>query len=143
MKIMRLKIMLIAGGIGFLAFLGLLAFVAIFISNEEDSSDGGDFISDIGGISVSADVLRHQPMVEKYAQEYGISDYVPTLLAIIEVEGGGKLPDVMQSSESLGLRPNSLDTEASILQGTKYFSALLLSAERIEIDITGVIDDCR
>src|SRR5690625_4971941 len=94
---MRLKVMLIAGVLGFLAFLGLLAFVAIFISNEEDSSDGGDFIGDIGGISVSADVLRHQPMVEKYAQEYGISEYVPTLLAIIEVESGGKLLDVMQS----------------------------------------------
>jgi|SRR5690625_106229 len=139
MKVMRLKIMLIVGGLGFLAFLGLLAFVAIFISNEEHSSDGGDFISDIGGISVSADVLRHQPMVEKYAQEYGISEYVPTLLAIIEVESGGKLPDVMQSSESLGLPPNSLDTEASIQQGTKYFSDLLRSAERNEIDINGVI----
>src|SRR5699024_3998307 len=139
MKIMKIKIMLIAGGIGFLAFLGLLAFVAIFISNEEDSSDGGDFISDIGGISVFADVLRHQPMVEKYAQEYGISEYVPTLLAIIEVESGGKLPDVMQSSESLGLPPNSLDTEASIQQGTKYFSDLLRSAEINEIDINGVI----
>ena len=139
MKVMRLKVMLIAGGLGFLAFLGLLAFVAIFISNEEDSSDGGDFIGDIGGISVSADVLRHQPVVEKYAQEYGISEYVPTLLAIIEVESGGKLPDVMQSSESLGLPPNSLDTEASIQQGTKYFSDLLRSAERNEIDINGAI----
>src|SRR5690625_5319806 len=135
MKIMRLKIMLIAGGIGFLAFLGLLAFVAIFISNEEDSSDGGDFISDIGGISVSADVLRHKPMVEKYAQEYGISDYVSIILAIIEVESGGKVPDVMQSSESLGLPPNSLDTEASIQQGTKYFSELLRSADRHDTDM--------
>src|SRR5690625_5904731 len=131
MKIMRLKIMLIAGGIGFLAFLGLLAFVTIFMYNDKDSSYSGDFISDIGGISVSADVLRHQPMVEKYAQEYGISDYVSTPLAIIEVESGGKLPDVMQSSESLGLPPNSLDTEASIQQGTKYFSDLLRSAEGV------------
>src|SRR5690625_3169507 len=139
MKVMRLKVMLIAGGLGFLAFLGLLAFVAIFISNEEDSSDGGDFIGDIGGISVSADVLRHQPMVEKYAQEYGISEYVPTLLAIIQVESGGKLPDVMQSSESLGLPPNSLDTEASIKQGTKYFSDLLRSVEKNGGDINVVI----
>lgn len=139
MKVMRLKIMLIAGGIGFLAFLGLLAFVAIFISNEEHSSDSGDFIVDIGGISVSADVLKHQTMVEKYAQEYGISEYVSTLLAIIQVESGGKLPDVMQSSESLGLPPNSLDTEASIKQGTKYFSDLLRSAEASGVDEHTVI----
>ncbi|MBW8349713.1 bifunctional lysozyme/C40 family peptidase [Bacillus sp. IITD106] len=136
---MRLKVMLIAGGLGFLAFLGLLAFVAIFISDEEHSSDGGDFIHDIGGISVSADVLKHQPMVEKYAQEYGISEYVSTLLVIIQVESGGKLPDVMQSSESLGLPPNTLDTEASIKQGTKYFADLLRSVEKNEGDINVVI----
>jgi len=139
MKVMRLKIMLIVGGIGFLALFGLLAFVAIFISNEEHSSDGGDFIGGIGGISVSADVLKHQPMVEKYAKEYGISEYVSTLLAIIEVESGGRLLDVMQSSESLGLPPNTLDTEASIQQGTKYFADLLRSAERSGVDGNTVI----
>src|SRR5699024_6232670 len=129
MNVMKLKNMLIGGGIGFLAFLGLLAFVAIFISNEEHSSDNRDFIHDIGDVSLSEDVLKHQPMVEKYAIEYGISEYVSTRLAIIQVESGGKLPDVMQSSESLGLPPNSLDTQASIQQGTKYFSDLLRSAE--------------
>src|SRR5690625_2263161 len=139
MKVMKLKVMLIAGGLGFFAFLGLLAFVAIFISNEEHSSDSVDFIYDIGDVSVSEDVLKHQPMVEKYAQEYGISEYVSTLLAIIQVESGGKVPDVMQSSESLGLPPNSLDTEASIKQGTKYFSDLLRSVEKNGDDINVVI----
>ena len=139
MKVMKLKVMLIAGGLGFFAFLGLLAFVAIFISNEEHSSDSVDFIYDIGDVSVSEDVLKHQPMVEKYAQVYGISEYVPTLLAIIQVESGGKVPDVMQSSESLGLPPNSLDTEASIKQGTKYFSGLLHSVEKNGGDINIVI----
>lgn len=139
MKAMRLKVMLIAGGLGFLAFLGLLAFVAIFISNEEHSSERGDFIHDIDSISVTADVLKHQPMVEKYAQEYGISEYVSTLLAIIQVESGGKLPDVMQSSESLGLPPNTLDTEASIQQGTKYFADLLRSAKASGVNENTVI----
>src|SRR5699024_724924 len=88
---------------------------------------------------VSEDVLKHQPMVEKYAQEYGISEYVSTLLAIIQVESGGKVPDVMQSSESLGLPPNSLDTEASIQQGTKYFSDLLSSAAASGIDENTVV----
>src|SRR5690625_7262654 len=105
MKIMRLKVMLIACGIGFLAFIGLLAFVAIFISDEEHSSNNRDIIYDIGDVSVSEDVLKHQPMVEKYAQENGISEYVSILLAIIQVESGGIVPDVMQSSESLGLPP--------------------------------------
>lgn len=139
MKMMRLKVTLIAWGLGFIALFGLLAFVAIFISNEEHSSDGGNFFGSIGGISVSADVLKHQSMVEKYAKEYGISEYVSTLLAIIEVESGGRLLDVMQASESLGLPPNTLDTEASIQQGTKYFADLLRSAERGGVDGNTVI----
>ncbi|OYD06961.1 peptidase P60 [Paludifilum halophilum] len=134
MKVMRLKILLLAWGLGFLALFGLLAFVAIFISNEEDSTGSDGLIGDGGSISVSADVLKHQPMVEKYAKEYGISEYVSTLLAIIQVESGGKLSDVMQSSESLGLPPNSLDTEASIQQGTKYFADLVRSAEASGVD---------
>ena len=58
-------------------------------------------------------------------KEYGISEYVPYLLAIIQVESGGTAEDVMQSSESMGLPPNSLDTESSIKQGAKYFASLL------------------
>ena len=68
-------------------------------------------------------------MVEKYAREYGISEYVNVLLAIIQVESGGTAEDVMQSSESLGLPPNSLDTESSIKQGCKYFRPCFLPAK--------------
>ncbi|MEB3088349.1 lysozyme family protein, partial [Parvimonas sp. D4] len=47
--------------------------------------------------------------------------------------------DVMQSSESLGLPPNSLSTEESIKQGVKYFSELLASRDRIGVDLESVI----
>ena len=49
-------------------------------------------------MNLSAEVLKHQPMVEKYAKEYGISEYVNVLLAIIQVESGGTAEDVMQLS---------------------------------------------
>ena len=136
MKILKWKVTLIFGGIGFLAFMGLLAFVAIFISDEAPSYRP---FGDGSMLSVSADTLQHQAMVEKYAQEYGISEYVSILLAIIEVESGGRLPDVMQSSESLGLPPNTLDTEASIQQGVRYFADLLNSAKRYGMDDDTVI----
>ena len=45
------------------------------------------------------------------------------------MESGGTAEDVMQSSESLGLPPNSLDTESSIKQGCKYFASLLSSCK--------------
>ena len=47
----------------------------------------------------------------------------------IQVESGGTAEDVMQSSERLGLPPNSLDTESSIKQGCKYFASLLSSCK--------------
>ena len=52
----------------------------------------------------------------------------------IQVESGGTAEDVMQSSESLGLPPNSLDTESSIKQGCKYFASLLSSCKNQGID---------
>ena len=114
----------------------LLLFVALLFSDEQDSG-----FSNIhyGGVNVSVEVLVHKPMVEKYAREYGIEEYVNVLLAIIQVESGGTAEDVMQSSESLGLPPNSLSTEESIKQGVKYFSELLASSERLGTDLESVI----
>ena len=47
-----------------------------------------------GGAGIQAD--------ERYAAQYGISEYVTVLLAIMQVESGGTPEDVMQSSESMG-----------------------------------------
>ena len=91
-------------------------------------------------INLSPEVLALQELVEKYAKQYGISDYVGTLLAIIEVESGGKLADVMQSSESAGLAPGAIkDKEASINQGCKYFAELVTKAKRLGVDGDAVI----
>lgn len=114
----------------------LLLFVAILFSDEQDSGFSNIHSS---GVNVSAEVLAHQPMVEKYAREYGIEKYVNVLLAIMQVESGGTAEDVMQSSESLALPPNSLSTEESIKQGVKYFSELLASSERLGTDLESVI----
>lgn len=78
-------------------------------------------------------------MVEKYARQNGISDYVYVLLAIIQVESEGKLVDVMQSSESAGLPVNTLGTEDSIKQGCKYFAELIAKADRLGCDMDAVI----
>ena len=133
---MKLKTLVIGGSGLFLMVFSLLLFVAILFSDEQDSG-----ISNIhyGGVNVSAEVLAHKPMVEKYAKEYGVEEYVNILLAIIQVESGGTAEDVMQSSEFLGLPPNSLSTEESIKQGVKYFSELLASSERLSVDLESVI----
>lgn len=85
--------------------------------------------TDISGISVgkiSPEVLRYEPTVTAFAKQDGIESYVPILLAYMMQESGGMVPDVMQSSESLGLPPNSItDPVFSIQVGVKYFANLI------------------
>lgn len=133
---MKLKYIAFAFSGLFLFFFSLLLLVVVLFS-DEDGGGGGNLI--YGGANVSAEVLAHKPLVEQYARQYGIEEYVNVLLAIIQVESGGTLTDVMQSSESLGLPPNTLGTEESIGQGCKYFSELLASAEAKGCDLNAVI----
>lgn len=134
---MKIKHMLMIGSI-FPVLLSLALFFVVLVSTEGDGSGGSS--STVTGMNLSLEVLKHQPMMEKYTREYGIGDYVNYLLAIMQVESGGTAVDVMQSSESLGLPPNSLDTESSIRQGCKYFASLLTSAKGQGIeDINAVI----
>lgn len=135
---MRIRNIAIIGSLFPILFSIVLFFGIIVSSAEEDdiASKSGSLVT---GMNLSAEVLKHQPMVEKYAKEYGISDYVIHLLAIMQVESGGTAVDVMQSSESLGLPPDTLDTESSIKQGCKYFASLLASAESKGCDINSVI----
>ena len=134
---MKLRHLALIGSL-FPFLFAIVLFFGVLISAEDD--DGGNgYSSNYVGMNLSAEVLKHQPMVEKYAREYGISEYVPYLLAIMQVESGGTATDVMQSSESLGLPPNSLSTEESIKQGCKYFASLLSSAQSSGCDMNTVV----
>ncbi len=132
---MKLRYLAVFGGI-FTVIISLLLFLFIITADDEES---GTSSFDFSGMNLSPEVLKHQPTVEKYARQYGIEDYVDYLLAIMQVESGGTATDVMQSSESLGLPPNSLSTEESIRQGCKYFSELLKSAKASGCDINTAV----
>lgn len=118
------------------SLLALLLF--LFVVTSDDEENNGRYM-EYAALPLSAEVLKHKPMVEKYARMYGISDYVDYLLAIMQVESGGTAEDIMQCSESLGLPPNSLDTESSIKQGCRYFSQLLASSREYGCDLDTVI----
>ncbi|MTT31608.1 peptidase P60 [Terrilactibacillus sp. BCM23-1] len=134
---MRLNVWLIFGAV-FAMLISLLIFVAVFISNEEDG-DGSSNGIDLAGANLSQEVLAHQPMVEKYAKKYQIERYVGDLLAIMQVESGGRGTDVMQSMASTGQPQHSFTVEKSIQQGCKYFAALLKSSRKKGGDINTVI----
>jgi len=68
----------------------------IIIGSNSDNNNSG---INMGTSNVSAEVLAWQPEVEKYAKQFGISQYVNLILAVIQQESAGTSIDVMQSSE--------------------------------------------
>ena len=98
----------------------------------DDGSDTGEYTGDgTGGkAQVSAQVRQYEGLVAKYAEKYGVGEYVELLLAKMMQESGGRGGDPMQSSESIGLPPNGItDPEQSIDVGVKYFSKMLKQAK--------------
>ena len=120
----------------FVVFFSFILLVTVLFVDEEEANSSS---LSVGNLSLSSEVLAYRSIVEKYAKENGISEYVPYLLAIMQVESGGKGNDVMQSSESLGLPPNSLNSTASIKQGVKYFATLIQLMKEKGCDITTAI----
>ena len=90
-------------------------------------------------MNVSQSVMYYQPVVQKYAEQNDIAEYTDTLLAIMQVESGGELTDVMQSSGSAELPNDSLEEEASIRQGCAYFAHLLRKGKSLGCDLDCVI----
>ena len=95
---MKLKHIAIIGSL-FPILFSLVLFFGVLISADSDD-ENSNFSSGITVMNLSAEVLKHQPMVEKYARENGISEYVNVLLAIIQVESGGTAEDLRISSPS-------------------------------------------
>jgi len=85
----------------------------------------------------SKKVEQHRPLVEKYAEEYGVEDHVDVLMAMIMQESGGRGGDPMQSSESLCGEVNCItEPEESIKQGIAYFSKILdASDDDVELSV--------
>lgn len=97
------------------------------------------FVHDAYVFAYTGDVKSYEAVTAGYASEYGISEYLDWLMSIMDVESGGSVDDVMQSSESLGLDPNSLDTDSSIAQGCAYFAQLLDKAQTLHLDFDSVL----
>ncbi len=48
---------------------------------------------------VSAEVEAYTPLIQKYAKQYGIPEYVELIKAVMMQESGGKGSDPMQAAE--------------------------------------------
>lgn len=84
---------------------------------------------------VSAEVEDYEPIIQKYAKEYGIPEYVELIKAVMMQESGGRGFDPMQAAEgSFNTKyphePNGIkDPEYSIQCGVQELKAALTSAE--------------
>lgn len=84
---------------------------------------------------VSAEVEAYDPLIRQYAAEYGVSEYVELIKAVMMQESGGRGLDPMQAAEgSFNSRyphePNGIqDPEYSIQCGVQELKAALISAE--------------
>ncbi|OZU87003.1 hypothetical protein CIL03_19120 [Virgibacillus indicus] len=102
--------------------------VLIIISLLSYEKTGND--TDLSYPVISGEVEDYRPVVEKFAREYQVSDYVDVLLAMMMQESGGRGNDPMQSSESYcGVRNCIEDPELSIKQGVYYFSKAMEEAD--------------
>ena len=84
---------------------------------------------------VSAEVEAYEPLIQKYAKQYGIPEYVELIEAVMMQESGGRGLDPMQAAEgSFNTRyphePNGIkDPEYSTECGVQELKAALISAE--------------
>lgn len=106
-------------------------FLLIIVAVRGIISDPGN----TGTAKINDNVKVWQPVVEEYAEKYGIGDYTETILAIMMVESGGNGPDIMQSSESIGLPPNSIsDPVQSIKVGVQHLASVIKDAKKKGLD---------
>lgn len=95
------KILLGLSGVH-ICLLALILVLVLMAGHEESGGSGtggGAGAGDYSAMNVSQEVLGYRPLVELYALQYGMADYVELILAVMMQESGGRVQDVMQSAE--------------------------------------------
>ena len=115
------------GSVAVVIILIFVLFGAAFYTFGDDSSDNY--------IEVSPEVQAYTPLISRYAQQYGIGEYVELIKAVMMQESGGRGTDPMQCSESpynkkYSHAPDSIkDPEYSINCGVHYLADCLKQAQ--------------
>ena len=115
--------------IGYGTALILLLVMALFIGTFAAFSDNTVYA--ISFVPLSEEVLAYSPIIEEYANQYGIDDFVPLIQAIMMQESQGLGNDPMDSShfEYNTQYPNGItNPEYSIEIGVHYLADCLNEA---------------
>lgn len=68
----------------------VMCFAGMMLASDEDDTEI---------LPISAEVLAYEPIIQQYAREHGIGDYVLLIQAVMMQESGGRGNDPMQCSE--------------------------------------------
>jgi hypothetical protein len=85
-------------------------------------------------------VKKYTPLIHSELAKYHLEKYTPVLIALMQQESHGNGGDPMQSSESIGLPPNSIkNPNESIQVGVKHFQNILAYGQEKQVDFATII----
>lgn len=125
--------------------IGIIFLILMIIGVSLGTSLGGGAVEaeqemTFNTAGLSEDVLQWENKVIEELEKYNLQQYKDLILVIIEIESGGKLDDVMQSSQSKGLAPNTItDPNESIEVGVSYFKEVMDEKEKYSVDMNTAI----
>jgi len=116
---------------------GLIIFLIVVIAAIFGGKGGGT----TENANVPGKILKWRPIVQEYCVKYKCPEYVDFILALMYQEiGETDTLDVMQSSESIGLPPNSIkDPVQSIDIGVKHFKSVLDLGTKKGVDFPTIV----
>lgn len=141
-KIASSKLLISGSGLLLVAIIPAVVFMPIMMMTGGGALTGTEpeqnLSFSIGALS--PEVLQHEQTVLEELQKIGLEEYKDLVLVLIHLETKGALPDVMQSSESLGLPPNSItDPRKSIEAGVNHLANGIEMMNSYGVDIQTLI----
>ncbi len=103
----------------FISILGLGTMLVIFYVKHKINIQRNKVIA------IEKRLLQYEPSLKRELEKYNLGGKTAVLLGIMYQESRGEGNDPIQSSESLGLKPNEIqETSSSIKQGVKHFAQM-------------------
>lgn len=87
-----------------------------------------------------SDVKKYSSQINNELAKFGLEEHTVTLVALMQQESRGQGGDPMQSSESAGLAPNTINEPSeSIEQGVKHFKRMLEHGKKKDVDFPTIL----
>lgn len=118
----------------------LVVYPILAVTTSAFSMGSQNSIHNFSVSSLNPEVMEWEGKVLEELERYNLDDYKDLALVIIQLESGGRGLDIMQSSESIGLPPNSItDPDESIEVGIKHLKNCIDDMNRYGVDIQTLI----